>query len=130
MPVKTFISFRSDDEFKVWALRGLAEFKNVSFEMDDKSLRDAIESKDEAYIRSVIRPKIKACEVCVCMVGENTFRSRKWVPWEIGLAIEERKRVIAMKFWDTGDATTPTVLDQNGVAPHAWDINWLFQKLG
>lgn len=89
-------------------------FHSLTFEMDDKSLRDAIDSKDESYIRSVIRPKIKACEVCVCLVGENTFRSRKWVPWEIGLAIEERKRVIAMKFWDTANATTPAVLTQNG----------------
>ena len=129
MPTKTFISFRGEDEFKVWSLRGLAEFKNVSFEMDDKSLRDAIDSKDEAYIRSVIRPKIKACEVCVCMVGENTFRSRKWVPWEIGLALEERKRVLAMKFWDTASAITPSVLVQNGIVPHAWDVNWLFQRL-
>lgn len=130
MPAKTFISFRGEDEFKVWTLRGLAEFKNVSFDMDDKSLRDAIDSKDDAYIRSVIRPKIKACRVCVCMVGENTFRSRKWVPWEIGLALEERKHVVAMKFWDATTATTPSVLSQNGIVPHAWDVNWLFQRLG
>ena len=73
MPVKTFISFRGEDEFKVWTLRGLAEFKNVSFEMDDKSLREAIDSRDEAYIRGVIRPKIKAAEVCVCMVETTRF---------------------------------------------------------
>lgn len=129
MPVKTFISFRGEDEFKVWTLRGLAEFKNVSFEMDDKSLRDAIDSKDDAYIRSVIRPKIKAAEVCLCMVGDNTFRSRKWVPWEIGLAIEENKQLLAMKFWDTPHATTPAVLQQQRVVPNTWDVNWLFQRL-
>ena len=130
MAIRTFISFRGEDEFKVWTLRGLAEFKNVSFEMDDKSLRDAIDSKDDAYIRSVIRPKIKSCEVCVCMVGENTFRSRKWVPWEIGLAIEERKRIVAMKFKDVPNAITPSVLTQNCIVPHAWDVDWLFQRLG
>ena len=46
-------------------LRGLAEFRNVSFEMDDKSLRQAIDSRDDTYIRSVIRPKIKAADVCI-----------------------------------------------------------------
>lgn len=129
MPVKTFISFRGEDEFKVWTLRGLADFKNVSFEMDDKSLRDAIDSRDDAYIRSVIRPKIKVAEVCLCMVGDNTFRSRKWVPWEVGLAIEENKRLFAMKFWDTPNAATPAVLQHHGVVPHLWDVDWLFQRL-
>ena len=129
MAAKAFISFRGEDQFKVWTLRGLAEFKNVAFEMDDKSLREAIDSRDDAYIRSVIRPKIKAANICVCMVGENTHRSRKWVPWEIGIAIEERKRVVAMKFWDTPNAVTPSILTQNGVTPHGWDVNWLFQRL-
>ena len=129
MATKAFISFRGEDEFKVWTLRGLAAFRNVSFEMDDKSLRQAIDSRDEYYIRSVIRPKIKSATICICMVGENTHRSRKWVPWEIGLAIEEQKRVVAMKFWDTANATTPSILMQNKIVPHAWDVGWLFQRL-
>ena len=65
MSVKTFISFRGEDHFKVWALRNLAEFKNVSFEMDDKSLRDAIDSTNETYIKSIIRPKIKSFEEAI-----------------------------------------------------------------
>lgn len=89
MARKTFISFRGEDEFKIWTLRGLAEFKNVSFDMDDVSLRKEIDSKDDAYIKSVIRPKIKACQVCLCMIGENTHRSRKWVPWEINLVVRQ-----------------------------------------
>jgi len=130
MPVRAFISFRGEDEFKVWTLRGLAEFKNVSFDMDDKSLRESIDSRDDTYIRSVIRPKIRAATVCVCMVGANTHRSRKWVPWEVGLAIQEGKRIIAMRFWDTPNAPTPGVLSHHGVVPHSWDVNWLFQRLG
>lgn len=129
MAKKTFISFRGDDKFKVWTLRGLAEFKNITFEMDDVSLREAIQSRDEYYIRSVIRPKIKNCEICLCMVGENTYQSRKWVPWEINLALEERKPVIAMRFKDTPNAITPSVLSNNGIVPFDWDINKLFLKL-
>ncbi len=56
MPKRVFISFRGEDEFQVNTLRGLAQFKNVSFVMDDVSLRKAIESKDErtlevSYVR-------------------------------------------------------------------------------
>ncbi len=48
MPKRVFISFRGEDEFKVTTLRGLAQFKNVSFVMDDVSLRKAIESRNDA----------------------------------------------------------------------------------
>ncbi|MGI8521606.1 MAG: TIR domain-containing protein [Actinomycetota bacterium] len=130
MATRTFISFRGEDEFKVWTLRGLAQFKNVSFEMDDVSLRKEIESRDDAYIRSIIRPKIRACQICLCLVGENTHRSRKWIPWEINLAAEERKEIIAMRFNDTPSAETPAVLQQHGVVPFNWDIDRLFRKLG
>jgi aspartyl/asparaginyl-tRNA synthetase len=130
MAQKTFISFRGEDELKVWALRGLAEFKNVEFEMDDVSLREAIDSKDDSYIKSVIRPKIKACKACLCLIGENTHRSRKWVPWEINLAAEEDKEIVAMRFKNISSAITPSVLTQHGVVPFDWDVDKLFKKLG
>lgn len=130
MPTRTFISFRGEDEFKVWTLRGLAQFKNVSFEMDDVSLRREIESRDETYIRSVIRPKIRSCQICLCLVGENTHRSRKWIPWEISLAADEGKEIIAMRFFDTPTATVPSVLQQRGVVPFNWDVDRLFRKIG
>ena len=129
MPKRVFISFRGEDEFKVNTLRGLAQFKNVSFVMDDVSLRKAIDSHDDTYIRGVIRPKISECQICLCMIGENTHRSRKWVPWEIGLAIEERKEIMAMRFWDSSNAITPSVLINNGVRPFDWDVDHLFEKI-
>lgn len=130
MAKKTFLSFRGEDELKVWALRGLSEFKNVDFEMDDVSLRNAINSKDDAYVRSVIRPKIETCAVCVCLIGENTHKSRKWVPWEIDLAAEEIKEIIAMRFKNMSTAITPSVLLRHEVVPFDWDVDRLFKKLG
>lgn len=126
---KIFISFRGEDEFKVFTLRGLAEFKNVTFEMDDVSLRKAIESRDDNYIKSIIRPKIRSCDLCLCMIGENTHKSRKWIPWEITLAIEERKEVIAMRFKNLGNALTPRILIDNNIVPFNWDVDKLFRKI-
>lgn len=63
------------------------------------------------------------------MIGENTYRSRKWVPREIGLAFEENKEVFAMRFWDTSNAITPSVLTNNGIRPFNWDVDKLFQKI-
>jgi hypothetical protein len=130
MPKKVFISFRGEDQFKVNTLRGLAQFKNVEFEMDDESLREAINSRDETYIRSVIRPKISKCDVCLCMIGENTHGSRKWIPWEISVALELKKPIIAMRFWDSGDAKTPSILENNNIRPFSWDMNKLIERIG
>ncbi len=127
---KVFISFRGEDEFKVNTLRGLAQFKNVEFEMDDVSLRKAIESRDDNYIKSIIRPKITKCGVCLCMIGENTHRSRKWIPWEIGLAVELKKPILAMRFWDSSNAATPTILMDNNIRPFDWDLGKLVEKIG
>jgi hypothetical protein len=96
--------------------------------MDDVSLRKGINSKDDTYIRSVIRPKIRECDICLCMIGESTHRSRKWVPWEIELASDEHKEIIATRFWDSSNAITPSVLTINGVRPFDWDVDRLFEK--
>lgn len=126
---KIFISFRGEDQFKIFTLRGLAEFKNVTFEMDDVSLREAIKSKDENYIKSIIRPKIRSCHMCLCMIGENTHKSRHWIPWEITLAIEERKDVIAMRFKNLDNALAPKILIDNNIVPFNWDVDKLFKKI-
>lgn len=126
---RVFISFKSEDELRVWALRGLSEFKNVSFEMDDVSLRKAVNSDDDNYIKRVIRPKIKSCDYCVCLVGENTWRSRKWVPWEIRLAAEEGKPIYAMRLKGVSPIT-PAVLTELKVTPFDWDVDRLIRLIG
>jgi hypothetical protein len=127
---KVFISFRGEDQFKVFTLRGLAQFKNVEFEMDDVSLRETIDSRDEYYIKSVIRPKINRCNICLCMIGENTYKSKKWIPWEIGVAIELKKPILAMRFKDSANAMTPNVLINNNIRPFDWDLSKLIEKIG
>jgi hypothetical protein len=97
--------------------------------MDDVSLRKAVDSKDDSYIRTVIRDNIRSCNVCVCLVGENTHRSRKWVPWEIALAAEEQKSILAMTLKDIDNAITPSILVQHRVTPHIWDVDWLFRQI-
>lgn len=129
MPKKVFISFRYEDEFKVWSFRNLAEFNNVAFEMDDVSLRKAVNSKDDTYIRSVIRGRIRDCQICLCLIGETTYLSRKWVPWEVGIAADERKEIIGMRFKSSPNASTPKVLTDLGVHPFDWDLDKLLAKI-
>jgi len=85
--------------------------------------------RDDTYIRRIIRPKIESCKACLCLIGENTYRSHKWVPWEINLAAEEGKEIIAMRFKNMSSVTTPSVLIQHDIIPFDWDIDKLFKKL-
>ena len=70
-----------------------------------------------------------AVNVCICMIEENAQRSRNWVPLKIALAIDVQQWKLAMKFCDAANATTPFVLVQNKIVPHAWGVNWLFQRM-
>ncbi|MDQ6763354.1 MAG: TIR domain-containing protein [Bacteroidota bacterium] len=97
--------------------------------MDDVSLRKAIESRDDNYIKSIIRPKIRSRDMCLCMIGANTHKSRKWIPWEITLAIEEKKNVIAMRFKNMDNTLTHRVLIDNSIVPFNWDVDKLFRKI-
>ena len=63
------------------------------------------------------------------MIGENTHGSKKWIPWEITLAVEEKKDIIAMRFKDSPSALTPKVLIDNNILPFNWDIDKLFGKI-
>ena len=47
MAAKAFIYFRCEDEFKICTLHEPAEFRNASFEKDDKSLFQAIDNRDD-----------------------------------------------------------------------------------
>ncbi len=67
--------------------------------------------------------------MCLCMIGENTLKSRKWIPWEITLAIEEKKNVIAMRFKNMDNALTPRILIDNNIVPFNWDVDKLFKKI-
>jgi hypothetical protein len=52
------------------------------------------------------------------------------VPWATGLAAEDGKEIYAMRFWDSGNATTPSVLTNNCVLSFDWDVDKLFEKIG
>jgi len=64
------------------------------------------------------------------MIGENTHKGRKWIPWEIGQALELKKPILAMRFWDSSNAVTPAILSNNSIRPFDWDLNRLVERIG
>jgi Thoeris protein ThsB, TIR-like domain len=103
---KVFISFDYDNDRHYKNLL-LAWDKNdeFDFELYDGSLKESINSTNAAYIKSLIRPKIKAASHFLCIVGKETSKS-EWIEWEIDRAIEGNKKLIGVKI--EKDLDTPS----------------------
>jgi hypothetical protein len=96
---RVFISFRAEDKNKVNGLRLLAANDKFDIEFYDESVRKAIQSYNEAYIKQQIREKINRTSVTVCMVSELTYTST-WVNWELEQSYAKGNTVICMGFKD------------------------------
>jgi DNA-directed RNA polymerase subunit L len=78
MPRRVFLSFVQEDLDLVNLFRGQAKNKNTDLEFADYSVQEPYDSTNATYIRSRIRERISAASVTICLIGEDTFRSR-WV---------------------------------------------------
>jgi hypothetical protein len=96
---RVFISFRVEDRNKVNGLRLLSANDQFDIEFYDESVRTAINSSNEAYIKQIIREKINRTTVTVCMVSELTHMS-PWVDWELEQSYAKGNTVICMGFKD------------------------------
>lgn len=92
---RIFISFDHDDYFQVAGFLGL---RNIieSFDFYNHKLDRRIESKDEEYVKKVIREEyIRPASVTVVLIGDNTANS-KWVSWEIQESIRQGKGILGI----------------------------------
>lgn len=90
-----FISFAFEDEDLVNLLRGQAKNDKVGLEFDDFSLREALNSQNEDYIKRKIRERIDRASVTLVYLTGNSATS-KWVKWEIEESLRRGKGVIGV----------------------------------
>jgi hypothetical protein len=101
---KTYVAFDGDKD--MWAYRfmkGWKSLKNIDFNFYDahdlKKLTD--KAKDETYIKRVLRERLKNSKEFILLVGESTKNLRKYVKWEIEIAIELDIPIIVVNLNDT-----------------------------
>ena len=121
---KLFISFDYDNDKKYRNLL-IAWDKNdhFDFEFYDESVSVAVDSEDANYIRSVIKKKIEAADALLCIVGEETHKSR-WCAWEIQTAKNLKKGLIGVK--TDSNNTSPAELLESGAA---WAMSFSFEAI-
>jgi hypothetical protein len=119
-----FISFDYDND-AYWKNLLLAWDKNKEFDFGfyDGSLKDAINSTNAVYIKSLIKPKILAAHRLLCIVGEQTSKSA-WIDWEIQIAKEASKPLIGVK--TAKDNASPARLLESGTT---WALSFNFDAI-
>jgi hypothetical protein len=120
----TFISFDYDNDLNYKNLL-LAWDKNKEFDfrLYDGSLKDAINSFNAAYIKTVIKPRIAASTNLLCIVGKDSSKS-DWIDWEIRTAVDLKKRLIGVKIEKA--YTSPAALLSNGAT---WALSFNFDAI-
>jgi len=87
---KTYVAFDGDKD--MWAygfMKGWSNREHIDFNFYDAHDISALTSRaqDEYYIKSILRERMKSSKQFIILVGESTRYLRKYVHWEIELAI-------------------------------------------
>ncbi len=121
---RVFLSFIAEDKDRVQGLRLLAKNPNFDIEFYDESVRTPFDSQNSEYIKRQIREKINRTSVTVCLISEDTHKS-KWVDWELRVSDEKGNKIIAMALKDVNSAVLPKLIKEKNLPFHAWDVNHL-----
>ncbi len=123
-----FISFAFEDEDEVNLLRGQAKNDKTELEFDDFSLKEAIKSNNEDYIKQKIRERIDRVSVTAVYLTKDSAKS-EWVEWEIAESLKRGKGVIGVYKGDVPPAQLPTAFKQYGLKTVKWAHQDLMQAI-
>jgi len=125
-----FLSFVEEDLTLVRLFRGQAKNKKNDLSFDDYSVKIPYNSTDADYIKSQIRPRIRAASLLICLIGQTTHRS-SWVDWEIRFAADVNKRLLGVRLHSgTKGERTPSALTDHSAKILNWDIDAIVNWIG
>ena len=87
----TYVIFDGDkDRYALAFMRGWKVNDRVEFDFRDAHDIGAMTARaqDEAYVKSELRKRMQASNQALVLVGESTKNLRKYVGWEIDLALK------------------------------------------
>lgn len=119
-----FISFAYEDEDEVNLLRGQAKKQNTELKFDDFSLKQAVNSENEDYIKKRIRERIDRSSVTAVYLTPDSAKS-EWVDWEIRESLRRGKGVIGVYKGDAPPAQLPSAFNECGLKT----VKWTHQEL-
>lgn len=123
-----FISFAFEDEDEVNLLRGQAANDKTELQFDDFSLKEAIKSKSEDYIKQKIRERIDRVSVTAVYLTKDSVKS-EWVEWEIAESLKRGKGVIGVYKSESPPAHLPSAFKEYGLTTVKWAHQDLMQAI-
>jgi hypothetical protein len=86
-------------------------------------LRDAIDSTNAAYVKSVIKPLIEKATHLLCIVGKEGG-TNKWIEWEVATAVAAKKKLIGVKL-DKSNVSPPSLKNNSA----SWAMAFTFDAI-
>src|SRR3954468_23974811 len=115
---RVFLSFQAADLAQVRGFRLMARNPSIELDFYDSSLRAAVNSAEGSYIREVIKEKLRASSVVVCLIGNATAWS-EWVEWEIETGASFGKGLCGVRLKGS-HGRTPPALSRRGCPIAGW----------
>jgi hypothetical protein len=93
---RTFVGFSSTDLHSYHLMCAWKAHEHIDFNFADFQLNDAIDSRNEQYIKRVCSSKIRLSDTYVLLIGQDTSARTTYVKWEVEVAMQTGCRLIGV----------------------------------
>jgi len=117
---RVFLSFANEDAQKVKKLMPLLCCQDYELDFYEGPLDLDFDAEGAEAVRRAIGEKIVKCNIAVCLIGENTHKSR-WVDCQLRKNRNKGNKIIAMALKGIQDAVLPDVVKEEFLTFYPWD---------
>lgn len=119
-PKRVYLSFAPEDALKVNNLLPLLRSTEYDLDFYEGTLDIDFDAEGAEAIKHAIGEKIVKCDIAVCLISENTHKS-KWVDCQLQKNRNKGNKIIAMALKGTTDAVLPVVVKEENLKFYPWD---------
>ena len=117
---RVYLSFADIDAPKVKRLLALLESPEYELDYYDGPLDMDIDAQGAEAIKQAIGEKIVKCNLTVCLISDNTHKS-KWVDSQLRKNRNKGNKIIAMAIKGVESAVLPEVVKEEFLTFYPWD---------
>lgn len=128
--INVFLTYKWDDKKYAAGLRGYLKNPNNKYRHIPISERDDYRYKGKRFIRDYLKQIIGVCDALICLIRQNTHRSR-WVLYELEVATSQRKKIVPVRVPKTTGGP-PKLIQDRKLKVIEWNskkINELLSKV-
>ncbi len=117
---KVYLSFAHEDASRVEKLISFLRGQDYELDFYEGPLDLDFDAEGAEAVRRAIGEKIVKCNIAVCLIGENTHKSR-WVDCQLRKNRNKGNKIIAMALKGVQDAVLPDVVKEEFLTFYPWD---------